>query len=219
VSAAKPQRGVVHYLGLGLSAGLLALVGLLALILIVVPFASGSTPMTILTSSMEPRLPPGTLIVVKPTPAEKITVGDAMTYQIRSGDPAVVTHRVISVSSSSDGSFSFITQGDNNDSPDENPVIEAQIRGVVWYSVPWVGYVSTVVNGQNRSWIVPALAIALLAYAAYLLLSAIVGAVRNKRRAGVEPSDSPQPDETDAEAPATEPADDAEVAASAIDPR
>lgn len=219
MSAAKPQRGVAHYLGLGLSAGLLALVGLLALILIVVPFASGSTPMTILTSSMEPRLPPGTLIVVKPTPAEKITVGDAMTYQIRSGDPAVVTHRVISVSSSSDGSFSFITQGDNNDSPDETPVIEAQIRGVVWYSVPWVGYVSTVVNGQNRSWIVPALALALLGYAAYLLLGAIVGAVRNKRRAGVEPSDSAQPDETDAAAPVTERADGTEVAASVIDPR
>jgi signal peptidase I len=198
VSATPPTRGVLHYTRLGLSAGLLGLVGLLALILVVVPFVSGSTPMTILTSSMEPRLPPGTLIVVKPTPADQIAIGDVMTYQIRSGDPAVVSHRVIGVSSSSDGGLSFTTQGDNNDSPDQNPVIEAQIRGVVWYSVPWVGYVSTAVNGQNRSWIVPATAIALLAYAGFMVVSGVVGTVRKKRRATPEPIDPSLPDVADA---------------------
>jgi signal peptidase len=181
--ASTRERGVLHYIGIGLSAGLLALVALFAVILIVVPYVSGSTPMTILTSSMEPRLPPGTLVVVKPTPADEIRVGDVMTYQIRSGEPDVVSHRVISVSSLSDGTFTFTTKGDNNDSPDENPVIEAQVRGVVWYSVPWVGYVATAVNGPNRSWIVSALAIALLAYAAFMVVSGIAGAGRKKRRA------------------------------------
>jgi signal peptidase I len=180
------RRSLLHSVLLGLSAGLLATVVALAALLIVVPFVSGSTPMTILTSSMEPHLPPGTLVIVKPTPVDEIRIGDVLTYQIRSGDPAVVSHRVISVNSVSDGTFTFITQGDHNGSPDEKPVIEAQVRGVVWYSVPWVGYLATAVNGENRYWLVPALAIPLLGYAGYMIVSAITGARRKKRRGGGE---------------------------------
>ncbi len=181
------ERGLWHYVGIGLSAGLLAVVLLLALVVIVVPKVAGATPMTILTTSMEPKLPPGTLIVVKPTSIDQIRVGDVMTYQIRSGDPAVISHRVISINASSDGTKSFITKGDNNAEADP-PVAEVQVRGVVWYSVPWIGYVNSAMNGPDRSWIVPVIAVILLGYAAYMITSGAIGAAR-RRRASLDAGD------------------------------
>ena len=175
-------RAVVHAVVLGLSTGLLLLVAALAVVLIVVPKATGSMPLTVLTQSMEPTLPPGTLLVVRPTPIDDIRVGDVVTYQIVSGQPAVVSHRVVSVSSSSDGERTFVLKGDNNAEADPAPVTAVQIRGVVWYSVPEIGIVNQVVNG-SRSWLIPAVAGVLLTYGAVMMTAGFVSAAR-RRRAG-----------------------------------
>jgi signal peptidase len=176
------RRGIVHYIGVGLSAGVFTVVIALAALLIVVPWVAGATPMTILTSSMEPKLPPGTLIVVKPKPINDIRIGDVMTYQIESGKPAVVSHRVISESTSTDGSRTFITKGDNNAVADANPVVAGQVKGVLWYSIPYIGYVNSAVNGPDRAWIVPILAVMLFGYAGIMVVTGLVDA-RKKRRA------------------------------------
>ncbi|WP_412160890.1 signal peptidase I [Curtobacterium flaccumfaciens] len=185
VSTPTPRSGwraVVHAVVLGLSTGLLLLVAALAVVLIVVPKATGSMPLTVLTQSMEPTLPPGTLLVVRPTPIDDIRVGDVVTYQIVSGQPAVVSHRVVSVSSSSDGERTFVLKGDNNAEADPAPVTAVQIRGVVWYSVPEIGIVNQVVNG-SRSWLIPAVAGVLLAYGAVMMTAGFMSAAR-RRRAG-----------------------------------
>jgi len=176
------RRGIVHYIGVGLSAGVFTVVIALAALLIVVPWVAGATPMTILTSSMEPKLPPGTLIVVKPKPVSDIRIGDVMTYQIESGKPAVVSHRVIRESTSTDGSRTFITKGDNNAVADANPVVAGQVKGVLWYSIPFIGYVNSAVNGPDRAWIVPILAVMLFGYAGVMVVTGLVDA-RKKRRA------------------------------------
>ena len=180
----RPRGAVAQLLravGVGLSVGILLLVVALAGVLLVVPKATGSVPLTILTQSMEPTLPPGTLIVVRPVDTEALEVGDVATYQIRSGDPAVITHRITTVSSASDGSRSFTFQGDNNASPDSLPVAPGQIQGEVWYSVPLVGWANQAVNGQARGWIIPAAAVALLAYAAVTIVTGAVQARRRRR--------------------------------------
>jgi signal peptidase len=176
-------RGLLYYVGVGLSAGLLAFVLLLGVLVIVVPAATGSTPMTVLTTSMVPNYPPGTLIIVQPVDSQDIKLGDAITYQIESGKPDVVTHRVIAISNSSDGSVSFTTQGDNNGSADPAPVQPVQVKGKVWYSVPWIGYINTMVNGTNRGWIVPVLATGLFLYAGYMVASGIANGAKKRRLA------------------------------------
>ena len=180
--SARTERGVFHYIGVGLSAGLFGLVLLLAVVVVIVPLVTGSTPMTVLTSSMVPTYPPGTLVIVRPIDAAEIRIGDAITYQLVSGEPDVVTHRVISISNTSNGDTLFITQGDNNPSPDDKPVQAVQIRGKVWYSVPWIGYVNQIVNGENRAWIVPVIAGGLFVYAGYMIASAIHAGVRGRRQ-------------------------------------
>ena len=144
------SHGVLHYLGMGISGGLFALVVLIGALVIVIPNLAGAMPLTVLTSSMEPRLPPGTLIVVKPIETEQIVVGDVITYQIKSGEPGVITHRVAGITNSSDGSRTFTLKGDNNDVADELQVLPVQVQGKLWYSVPWIGYLSNFVNGSEK---------------------------------------------------------------------
>ena len=94
---APTQKSLWHYARLGVSVALLLVVVALAAVVIVIPKLSNAVPLTVLTSSMEPSLPPGTLIIVKPTDPDTLAVGDVVTYQIRSGEPEVITHRIISV--------------------------------------------------------------------------------------------------------------------------
>lgn len=172
-------RSLVHAIALGLSTGMLLVVAGLAVVLVVVPKVTGSIPLTVLTQSMEPALPPGTLLVVRPTPLDAVRVGDVLTYQIRSGHPEVISHRVVSVASSSNGERTFVVKGDANAEPDA-PVRGVQVRGVVWYSVPVLGSVNQVVNG-SRGWLVPLVAGVLIAYGVVMVTIGAVSAVRRRR--------------------------------------
>ena len=182
--AEKPkEKGLGYYLGLMLSIVLLVFVAFMAAILIVIPKVGGGIPLTVLTQSMEPGLPPGTLIVVGPVKPAEIEIGDVITYQIRSGEPAVITHRVIGFSTDAKGEKTFILQGDNNDAADD-PVIDEQIQARLWYAVPYLGWVNAVVNGENRSWIVAVIAGLFFAYALYMIVSAVLDRRKKARGAG-----------------------------------
>jgi signal peptidase len=130
---------------------------------------------------MTPAYPPGTLVIVRPVDPAEIAIGTPITYQLESGKDVVVTHRVVSITSSSDGGRSFVTQGDANGAPDAKPVLPVQVRGAVWYAIPWLGYVNTLVNGPAAAWLVPLVAAALLAYAACLAGGALVAGIRRRR--------------------------------------
>ena len=175
-------KGLWSYLRVSLSAALLLLMVGLAAAVIVIPALTNSTPMTVLTSSMEPGLPPGTLLIVQPVEPADVRVGDVITYQLRSGQPEVVTHRVIEISNTTGGELEFIMQGDNNAAPDADPIREVQVQGRLWYSVPWIGWVNTWVNGENRGWIIPIVAGALFAYAGWMVISGIVGGRRKAKQ-------------------------------------
>ena len=181
----QPNRGLLYYVGLGLSAGLLGLLLLVGALVIVIPAVAGATPMTILTQSMEPTYPPGTLVIVQPVDSDKIRIGEAITYQLESGKPEVVTHRVVAISTSQ-GEKTFTTKGDNNAVADPKPVRAVQVRGHVWYSVPYIGYVNLLVNGDARAWAIPVIAVGLFAYAGYMFASGVSSSIRRRRRRAAE---------------------------------
>lgn len=163
------RRGPLHYVWQTASWLLLiAAIGILC-VTILVPKIAGAQTYTVLTGSMRPNYPPGTLIVVTPRAADQITKGDVVTYQIRSGEPAVITHRVIDVTRTDRGELRFITQGDANNVADELPVKPGQVRGVLWYSIPYLGYVNNWVTGKSRTVTIFVLAGLLFAYAAWQL--------------------------------------------------
>lgn len=163
---------------LGCAAVLLAGAAVL-LAAVVIPRLAGATPYTVLTGSMSPDLPPGTLVVTRPVAPDDIGVGSVITYQLVSGKPVFVTHRVVSQAVDDEGQPMFQTQGDGNSAPDRTWVRPLQVRGELWYAVPHVGYLSNTITSQDRQLLVYLLAAALLLYAALEFGSAL----RDRRRA------------------------------------
>jgi signal peptidase len=145
---------------------------------VAVPRLAGATTYTVLTGSMRPGLPPGTLVVVKPVAAEDVAVGSVITYQRDSGVDTVVTHRVVSQGFDPSGSQVWWTKGDANEAVDSRPVLPVQVRGELWYSVPYVGHLNALVTSGVRSVVVTAVAGALAVYA----MAMFVGAARDRRR-------------------------------------
>ncbi|MGV3564082.1 MAG: signal peptidase I [Nocardioides sp.] len=137
---------------------------------VLVPRVAGATPYTVLTGSMSPAYPAGTLVVVRPVALADVRVGDVVTYQLRSGEPTVATHRVVGVGWTADGEKVLTTRGDANSVADAEPVREVQLRGEVWYSVPWVGRLNILLSPDQHQLLVQLAAGALFLYAAVLLL-------------------------------------------------
>ena len=137
-----------------------------------IPRLAGATPYTVLTESMRPTLPPGTLVVVKPVAMGHIGIGDVVTYQLKSGRPAVVTHRVVALGFNADHDRILRTKGDANKSADAKGVIAEQVRGRVWYAVPVLGGLSNVISGRQRSIATTVIVIGLVAYAVLIVAGA-----------------------------------------------
>lgn len=164
----------------------LLVAGLVVVILglsVVIPAVGGGTSYTILTGSMEPHMPPGTLVVTKPKPVGEIRIGDVLTYQIESGKPAVATHRVVGVRVDMTGERSFTLQGDSNSAPDPNPVKPVQIRGARWYAVPYLAAPSLLVGGDVRQGVVMGSVVILLGYAGFSFMGAARDRAQSRRPA------------------------------------
>lgn len=177
-SAGRAATGWLGHIGSTLSLVFLSLSILAALVLIVVPLATGSQTYTVLTSSMKPGYPPGTFLVVKPEPVDSLGIGDVITYQIESGKPAVVTHRIVSESATQSGEKTLITKGDNNPVDDEEPVIEAQIRGKLFYAVPYVGFAANAIGQGDKGVVLQVVAAVLIGYG---VLTIARGAISRKK--------------------------------------
>lgn len=142
-------------------------------ICVLIPRIGGATPYTILTGSMRPTLPPGTLVVSKPTSVDDINIGDVITFQIESGKPTVATHRVIGRIADREGNPEFLTKGDANNSPDAEPVSAVQIKGKTWYEVPHLGRVNILIDNAQRHLISVLIISGLLIYAGFMFTSSI----------------------------------------------
>lgn len=177
------KRPALALLGSLLSYVALCITVLAALVLIVVPLLTGSQTYSVLTSSMAPHYAPGTFLVVKPTPYNELQVGDVVTYQMESGKPAVITHRIISFGTDQAGNRTLITKGDNNDIEDEQPVTELQVRGKLFYAVPFVGFAANALGNTDRGAAVQWAAVGLLGYGVVTLVR---GAL-SRRRKGSSP--------------------------------
>lgn len=150
---------------------------------VLLPRVGGATPYTVLTGSMSPHYPPGTLVVSRPLDVDDVRVGDVVTYQLRSGEAVTVTHRVIASRLRPDGQRELITQGDANSVPDAAPVAGVQLRGRLWYAVPHLGRANALMSGHQRQLAVYAVAGGLSLYAAAMFTAA--GRERRRRASPV----------------------------------
>ena len=110
-------------------------------------------------------------------------VGEPITFQLESGKSAVVTHRVIGTRIGQSGEREFLVKGDANAAPDPDPVRAVQVRGTVWYSMPYVGYLNNMFTGAQRQNAAYGIAFLLLGYAGAMFLRARSERRRSRTRA------------------------------------
>ncbi len=176
-----PVRSVLTWIGQVLSWLVILFVTVTLVVAVLIPRVAGATPYTVLTGSMQPDLPIGALVVVRPVDADEISIGTVITYQLESGKATTVTHRVVAQGFTVKGELQFQTQGDANNTPDENWVKPVQVRGAKWYAVPYLGYVNNMLTGKERQMAVYIVAALLLGYAAFAFAGAIRDRVRRRR--------------------------------------
>jgi signal peptidase len=99
----------------------------------------GYTYMNVLTPSMQSVLPQGSLVIVKEVDPESIAVGNDITFT--KSDQTSVTHRVVNIIEDYEetGARGFETKGVNNDDPDFEIVLAANVVGVVKMHFPGIG--------------------------------------------------------------------------------
>ena len=110
------------------------LITLAAALLLAVPSYLGWKQMTVLTGSMEPEIPVGSMVYVEEVQPEDLHEGDIVTFAQKDGD--VVTHRVVR-NRTVEGDL--VTKGDANAEDDVDPVPYDRVIGKVALTVPAAG--------------------------------------------------------------------------------
>ena len=117
---------------------LLGVAGLLVGSMLPIP---GNVEIKIVKSgSMEPAIPTGSLVVVKPSPSFSYGVGDVITFGADTKTEVPTTHRIVAVEGAGSERI-FITKGDANEDIDQESVALREVVGKVLFSVPGAGYV------------------------------------------------------------------------------
>ena len=105
-----------------------------------VPQVMGYSILQVLTGSMEPAIPEGSMLLIRQTEPETLQAGDIISFF--SPDPlldgALNTHRIQEVLDDGD-TLEFITKGDANFLEDQQPVSARQVVGKVIFISPILG--------------------------------------------------------------------------------
>ena len=119
---------------------LVLLVGGAVAVVVAIPRLTNSQAMTVLSGSMTPNIPVGSVVMVHPVDPATLHIGDIATYQAEQGRSVYITHRITAIENVN-GQTQFTFKGDANKGPNSRPVVPGQIRGKVWFHVPWLGQV------------------------------------------------------------------------------
>jgi signal peptidase I len=149
------------------------------------------------SSSMEPALHRGDLILSRPAPIDEVKQGDIVVFQEGEQIPVLVAHRVAAINdfivdatSKSTGKTTSTTtrllrtKGDANSDPDAQPVDAAHYRGIVWFVAPGVG--TPFLDYPVSQTFFAITAVTAAAWALYELIG-LVRRRRERRRAGPAP--------------------------------
>lgn len=102
---------------------------------------AGFKTFTVMSGSMEPDLPVGSMVYVRPVDYKSLKVGDVISY-VANDEKTVVTHRIvdIEVDKEDSGVWRFKTKGDANTTSDGNLVHYKNVLGTPVFIIPQIGY-------------------------------------------------------------------------------
>lgn len=114
----------------------------------------------VLSGSMEPAYPTGSMIYVQDVDPMELETGDVITFKL-SGE-TIATHRIIEVVEE-DGQRCFRTKGDANDVEDGSLIPVNHVIGSPMFVIPGLGYLASYLQSKSGFYL-------MIAYGAVLLL-------------------------------------------------
>ena len=118
-------------------------------------YKPGISIYTIVSPSMTPNVNVYDVVVnVRVNDPEKIEIGDIITIksQAATSEGMTITHRVIAIDQLPDGTYEYMTQGDNNPEPDSSYVMFDNVIGKEIITIPGLGKVQFLI-ANKKSWL------------------------------------------------------------------
>lgn len=140
---------------------------------------------SVISGSMEPEYPVGSLIYVKDVDPSQIKEGDVITYVLPNDMPS--THRVVQIDEQNEF---FYTKGDANDVADGAPVHFKNLIGTPIFKIPLLGYVAHYIQHPPGMYVA-------IAAAAVLLILVFLPDLLKKDKKKEEKKPEPSPNEGD----------------------
>jgi len=128
----------------------LLLAGLLLMFVLIVPLVFSGRVAIVLSASMEPNMPMGSLAITMPVAAEEVKVGDIIAFAPPWDPDVTVSHRVVEIFNDEEPRFS--TKGDASEDPDPWVMPAEYVTGRVVFNIPYMGYVANSAILYVRTW-------------------------------------------------------------------
>jgi len=150
-SGKKKRKGKLTPFGrfLDILGTLIMLAALVASLAFTIPRFLDVQTYVVVTGSMEPAIPVGSLVYAKPVEPETLQPGDVIVFYsteassmqggAASNGAIPITHRVVENHTESS---EIITKGDANTDNDRSPVAYINVAGKVAAHVPWLGHLA-----------------------------------------------------------------------------
>jgi len=139
-------------------------------ILYVLPFlVGGNGGFIVMSGSMRPVLNVGDIVITQYVNPENLKIGDIITFKMGEG---FMTHRIIDVK---DGQFE--TKGDDSEDPDVSSVKPKQIRGKLFFAIPFYGYI---IHELSKGW----MPLLLILIPAVMIIFGEIKKIRRELRGG-----------------------------------
>lgn len=155
---------------------IVAMVAVFAFVLVTLRIA-GFRTFTVMSGSMEPELPVGALIYIKPVNYYDLKVGDVISF-VANKENTVVTHRIvdIEVDNNDTSVWRFRTKGDANAAADAQTVHCRNVLGVPIITIPQIGFIAHYLQRP------PGIYIALVVVGLLLAWTFLPGPLQGRRR-------------------------------------
>lgn len=140
---------------------ILLVVAIIACLGLSVPRFAGIEQYVVISGSMEPAIPVGSMVYSAQTDPSTLEAGDIIVFYSNEAGSTPVTHRVVE-NHVADGEI--ITKGDANAQNDMSPVVYANVLGKLVLHVPMLGYIAAPLGTMTGK-----IAMGCVILAAYLL--------------------------------------------------
>lgn len=123
-----------------------AIVTVIAVGFVCFTFVTHTRGYAVTSNSMADRLNVGDAVFSRPVSFDELKPGDIVTVKV--GNSGYFTHRVVDIDIDN---RTVTTKGDANDVNDPQPTEAKCIVGRMWFSVPYLGYLSILFTGASHT--------------------------------------------------------------------